>query len=193
MSFVRLLGCLVLGVTVVCAGPCLTSAAAQQAAPATVPAKAGAVPAGTVLPADVLQSLLPATVYFQGKTAPLQLRNAAALKLGGDALLWVGLVDNSGYASDVQEKYQFYLVTEAGLHIGSSSLSAGAYGGGFLGGRFLIMDVGGHTVAEGPVQTEAELHRPRPLQLVADGNGGARLYLGRRWVLLHPDTASSAK
>ena len=135
-----------------------------------------------------LTNLLPATVYFQGRTAPLQLRNAGGITLTGNQIVWVSLVDSSGYASSVQEKYQFYLVTEGPLRAGGVVLPAGAYGGGFLRDHFLLMDLGGHTVAEGPVQTEAALPRPRPLQVVGDGPSALKLFLGRRWIVLRSNT-----
>ena len=128
--------------------------------------------------------LLPATVYFEGKTAPLQLRNAAAVRFGDNATVWASLVDTSGYASDVQARYQFYLVTESALLVGQATLAAGAYGGGFLGDRFLIMDLGGHTLAEGDLLTDPGIKRPRPLQILPDTPDAVKLYLGRHWVRL---------
>ncbi len=168
------------------ASPATTRAAAlPQAGPVpTAHPETPALPQGAPLPADRLTHLLPETVYFQGRTAPLQLRNAAGTTFGHDAVLWVSLVDASGYATSIQERYQFYLVTEAPLRIGDSQLAAGAYGGGFLGNRFLIMDLGGHTVAEGPTTTDAAFPRPRPLQFVPDTPNSVKLYLGRRWVTL---------
>ncbi len=132
--------------------------------------------------ADELQSTFPPSVYFQGRSAPLQLRNAAAIRFAGDAIFFAGLVDSSGYASSIQEKYQMYLIAERPVLIGGKLLQAGAYGAGFVGDRFLVMDIGGRTIAEGQVQNDAKLARPRPLQLVQANGTGAKLYLGRRWV-----------
>lgn len=148
---------------------------------------------GVPYPADKVSSMLPATVWFQGKTAPLQLRNSSAVSLEDGQIVWTGLVDNSGYSSSVQERYQFYLVTEGPLRVGTSNLPAGAYGAGFVGDHYLLMDLGGHTLAEGPLQTDASLHRPRPLQLVADKPASVRLYLGRRWVLLEAGPTTQAQ
>ncbi len=153
---------------------------AQQAAVKHTNASSDGVP----LPADAVTKLLPGSVYFQGRTAPLQLRNAGAVHFGPDATAWVALVDTSGYATDVQEKYQFYLVTEAPLTMGGVKVAAGAYGGGFLGERFLLMDLGGHTVAEGRVESDPAMKRPRPLQLLPDTTDAVKLYLGRHWVQL---------
>lgn len=139
---------------------------------------------GVPFTAEQISSLIPATVYFQGKSAPVQLRNAGGTTFAGGAVVWVALVDSSGYSSSVQEKYQFYFVTETPLTVGGVSVPAGVYGGGFLKDHFLLMDVGGHTVAQGPLQMDADLHRPRPLEVLADTPSSVKLYLGRRWVKL---------
>ncbi len=142
---------------------------------------------GVPLTAEKLSVLLPSSVYFQGRTAPLQTRNAGGTTFADGQIVWVALVDSSGYSSAIQEKYQFYLVTEGPLRVGDASLPAGAYGGGFLGDRFLLMDLGGHTVAQGPLQTDAPLRRPRPLQVLPDTASAVKLYLGRKWVALQAD------
>jgi hypothetical protein len=167
-----------------------TNASAQTQASA--PAQAAPASPGAVFPADKLAALLPPSVYFQGKTAPLQTRNAGGTTFAGGAIVWVALVDASGYATNVQERYQFYLVSEGPLNVGDARIAAGAYGGGFVGDHFIIMDLGGHTIAQGPVQTDAALTRPRPLQIVPDTLSSVKLYLGRRWVELQPGTSSAS-
>jgi hypothetical protein len=159
---------------------------------AAMPAQAGqsrtaaaqATSPGVPFSPDKLASLLPATVYFQGRTAPVQLRNAGGTSFGEGRILWAALVDTSGYSTAVQDKYQFYFVTESPVRLGDKLIPAGAYGGGFLADRFVIQDLGGHTVAEGPLQDDASLRRPRPLQVVADSPDSVKLYLGRRWVAI---------
>ena len=172
-----------------CMAPRLHALSAEAASPHALQSSDQAsdtvtAPKGVPFSQEKLGSLLPATVYFQEKTAPLQLRNAAGTTFGSQAIVWASLVDTSGYSTSVQERYQFYLVTESGLLFGSVHLPAGAYGGGYLGDRFVLMDLGGHTVGEGGTQMDANLRRPRPLQMVADGPSSVKLYLGRRWVSL---------
>lgn len=139
-----------------------------------------------LLSPEQIGKLLPATVYFRGQTAPLQLRNAAAGRYPDGGVVWASLVDTSGYSTSVRERYQFYLVTEAPLLIGAKVLLAGAYGAGFLeDGTFVIMDVGGHDVLLSRTERDENMHRPRPLQLVAGASPEElRLYLGRSFVLL---------
>lgn len=183
-----------LGLSILLPLSCVHANALQQhAAGATTPASSSAEAPGVPFTADKLTSLLPPSVYFQGRSAPLQLRNAGGTSFPDGAILWVSLVDSSGYSSSIQEKYQFYLVTEGPLQFGSASLPAGAYGGGFQGDHFILMDLGGHTLAQGPVETDADLRRPRPLQLIADGPSAVKLYLGRHWVTLHASSTSSRK
>ena len=157
---------------------------------ASVPAQMSAVPAtpqiaqGLIAP-EQLEKLLPPSVYFQGQSAPLQLRNAAGVKTVS-GIVWAALVDTSGYSSGVRERYQFILVTETHLTIGGRPLPAGVYGAGFLSdGTFLVMDIGGHTLEQGRVESDSALKRPRPLQMTSTP-GGLRLYLGRQFVTVEP-------
>lgn len=171
--------------------PVASRTACAQAQPS--PAQAAPSTPGAVFSAEQLSRLLPPSVYFQGKTAPLQTRNAGGTTFADGAIVWVSLVDASGYATSVQEKYQFYLVTEGPLRVGDARVPAGAYGGGFVGDHFLLMDLGGHTVAQGPVQTDAAMTRPRPLQVVPDTLSSVKLCLGRRWVTLQAGTPAAVQ
>lgn len=178
---------------------CVLGSACRFLGQSTVPAQ-GSFAAGKLMPSanvllapDKLSALLPPSVYFEGKSAPLQTRNAAGASLSGGAILWAALVDTSGYATDVQSRYQFYLVTESPLLLGKSRLAPGAYGGGFVGDQFVIMDIGGHTVVNGPVHTDDALKRPRPLQMTSPSATAMRLYLGRHWIDLQEDSTADAR
>ena len=157
------------------------SALAQMAS-----APAHAEPSSTmgVLSAAEAGKLFPATVFFQEKTATVQARNAGGVRWGDQALMLVALVDASGYSSQVQEKYQAYLITEVPVLFGTQMLPAGAYGCGFLADHtFLVMDVGGHTIFHVPSQRDAAMRRPTPLQVLTDSAPGEyRLYEGRSYV-----------
>ena len=163
--------------------PVFNPLAAMAQQPKSV--SATAKPAG-LLPQTELEKLLPPSVFFQGQSAPLQLRNAAAVRFPDNAILFASLVDNSGYSTGIRERYQFYLVTETAIEIAGKQLSPGAYGAGFLDdGSFLIMDIGGHDLMTTATAADDTLHRPRPLQLVAgSAQGEFRLYLGRRYAVL---------
>ena len=99
-------------------------------------------------------------------------------------LVLSGLVDTSGYAADVQAKYQGFLITEVKLNIEGKELAPGEYGFGFSNdGKFLVMDVGANDLFTVAAKLDDKLARPVPLKLVEDG-GAYRLYAGRKWVSL---------
>ena len=136
----------------------------------------------TVLkPADT-QKLLPAIVYYKAQSAPTQLRNSAGIKFADGYYLLSTMVDTSGYSSDVAAKYQAYFITEVPLKFGSENLPAGIYGVGFVGGKFVVTDVGAHDVFSVETGSDDALKRPMPLQIMADPSGGFRLYAGRKFV-----------
>lgn len=135
-----------------------------------------------LLTAAELRQLVPANVFFEGQTAPTQLRNSAGFRTAGGKLVFAFLVDTSGYASDVAQKYQGYLITELPLALEGKKIQPGAYGVGFpADGSFHVMDVGGNDLATAPAHTDSELHRPVPLQITKSG-AGYRIYFGRRYV-----------
>jgi hypothetical protein len=112
------------------------------------------------------------------------LRNSAGFSGADGKLVLAGLVDTSGYASDVQAKYQGFLITEVKLKIEGSELAPGEYGFGFSqAGKFLVMDVGANDLFSVGAKIDDRLARPVPLKMVEDG-AGYRLYTGRKWVLL---------
>ena len=137
-------------------------------------------------PADVGR-LFPPEVYFQQKTAAIQARNSAGVRWGDGRVTMAALVDTSGYASTVQQKYQAYLITEVALEINKKLLPAGVYGIGFEdGGGFVVMDVGGNDIFTVEYTRDTEIARPMPLQLVTDAKtGGYRFYEGRNFVYLN--------
>lgn len=153
-------------------------ALAIMAAPNGVKAQA----AGTVLTRADTQKLLPDKVYYKGQSATVQLRNSGGVKFADGYYVLSTLVDTSGYSSDVQAKYQAYFIAEVPLKIGGQDLPAGVYGVGFVGGKFLVTDVGAHDVLSVPAAQDTEIKRPTPLQVTADPGGGYRLYCGRSYV-----------
>jgi len=75
------------------------------------------------------------------------MRNAAAARFGSNRYVIVGLVDTSGYAADVREKYQGFLITDSAITVGGSEVGIGAYGFGFTNdGKFVIMDLSGKEI-----------------------------------------------
>lgn len=146
------------------------------------PARAAAQGDTVLKPADT-QKLLADKVYYKGQSAPTQLRNSGGVKFADGSYMLATLVDNSGYSSDIQAKYQAYFITEVALKIGGQDLPAGVYGIGFIGGdKFVVTDVGAHDLLTVTSSTDQGMKRPTPLQVMADPGGGFRLYSGRRYV-----------
>jgi hypothetical protein len=131
-----------------------------------------------------LKQYVPSVYFFRGQSATVQVRNAGGLRVGKDKLVLAALVDTSGYAHDVQEKYQGLLITEVRLSIGGSELAPGAYGFGFnADGKFRVMDVGANDLLQTDIKSNDNMKRPVPLKLEEEG-GEYRLYAGKKYVTL---------
>ena len=135
----------------------------------------------TVLTVAEATKLLPAAVYFKGQSATTQLRNSGGVKFADGFYVLAVMVDTSGYSSDIQQKYQAYFITEVPLDFSGNALKPGAYGVGIVKDHFIVMDIAAHDLFTAPVVHDAELKRPTPLQLDADGDH-YRLYFGRDYV-----------
>ncbi len=137
-----------------------------------------------ILEGSDLERVVPQSFYFEGQSGPTQMRNAAAAQLGPRRFVLAALVDTSGYASDVQAKYQGFIVTDSPVRLGGSRLPTGAYGFGFTSDGWLnVMDVGGRRVLSVRARTDDGLQRPRPL-MMTDARSGVRLYAGRSFVVI---------
>lgn len=101
--------------------------------------------------------------------------------------MMAALVDNSGYSTGIQEKYQAYLITEVPLSFDGHTLPPGAYGAGIVKGtdslQFVVQDLGAHDLLRASAANDAKLRRPTPLLVMADSAAGKyRLYFGRNFV-----------
>ena len=138
----------------------------------------------TLLTGAELRRVVPTGFYFQGLSAPTQMRNAAAARFGAERFVIAGLVDTSGYSSEVREKYVGFLITDSPITLNGESLPAGAYGFGFATeGKMTIMDLGGKDLLSVAINNDKSMRRPRPLMMSADP-AGVRLYNGRNYVLI---------
>jgi len=141
-------------------------------------------PSAGILGAEDVKRVVPPSYFFRGQSASVQLRNSAGFRTSDGKLVLAGLVDTSGYATDVAEKYQGFLITEVKLTIEGSELLPGEYGFGFSKqGKFTVMDVGNNDLFSVSSHLDESLHRPVPLKIVAD-QGSYRLYAGKKWVSL---------
>ena len=53
-----------------------------------------------------LKQVVPTAYFFRGQSATVQVRNASGFRAANGKLVFAALVDTSGYAHDVAEKYQ---------------------------------------------------------------------------------------
>jgi hypothetical protein len=131
---------------------------------------------------EISAKVLPDKVFFRGQVATVQSRNSGGVHFADDAYVLAALVDSSGYSTDIRQKYQGYLMTEVALDLGGQKVPAGAYGFGFVGGKFVVMDLGAHDVLSVASNKDADLKHPMPLQVVETAAGKYRLYAGRDYV-----------
>lgn len=137
-----------------------------------------------ILTGAELTRVVPTSFYFQGLSAPTQMRNSAAARFGKDRYVISGLVDTSGYSADVRAKYVGFLITDSAITLNGTTLASGAYGFGFATeGKMNVMDLSGKDLFSVPVTNDKALRRPRPLMMTADP-GGVRLYSGKDYVVI---------
>ena len=128
--------------------------------------------------------VVPAAFYFQGQSAPTQMRNASAIRFGEDRYVIAGLVDTSGYAADVRAKYEGFLIVDLPVTINGTELGVGAYGFGFSNdGKLNVMNIAGEQLLSVSTSKDNALRRPRPLMLVEAGNE-VRFYSGKDYALI---------
>src|SRR5438046_3400104 len=149
-----------------------------------LPAFAVAQTSATRLTGAELNQVVPPGFYFQGLSAPTQMRNSAAVRFGSERFVITGLVDTSGYAADVRAKYEGFFITDAPITINGSDLGTGAYGFGFTNdGKMQILDLAGNQILSVATTRDSELKRPRPLMMTKAGDG-IRFYSGKDYVTI---------
>ena len=138
----------------------------------------------TVVTGSDLMRLVPTSYYFKGQSAPTQMRNTSAVKLGPERYVIVGLVDTSGYSAEVRAKYEGFFITDSPIKINGESLPTGAYGFGFSNdGKLNIMDIAGNDVLSVSSTNDKALRRPRPLMMTTSEQG-IRFYSRRDYVVI---------
>jgi hypothetical protein len=139
--------------------------------------------APTVVNESGLKKVVPENYFFRGLSATTQLRNSAAIHFPDDFYVIIGLVDTSGYSSDIKAKYIGLFITEKKLSFdGGTTLAPGQYGMGYTAdGKFHILNVAGDELLVTDIKVDDKLARPQPLKIALDG-AAAKLYLGKKYV-----------
>lgn len=142
---------------------------------------------------QAFNKILPKDFVLEQNAIPTQKRNSRLVVTPSGSRLVVGLLDTSGYSSQVQEKYMGMLITEGNLEVCGNQVAVGSYGFGLVrspgipvahAAKFVLYNQGGHKVMECSADWDAKIKHPTPLRVVVQGMGTARLYLGRNWVEL---------
>ena len=141
----------------------------------------------TVLTGAALTKVVPTSFYFAGQSAQTQMRNSAAAQFGANRYVIVGLVDTSGYSTEISGKYEGFFITDSPVKIGNKKLDTGAYGFGFSStGEIRIFDLSSKDIFSTATTNDSSIKRPRPLMITADG-GNIRLYKGKAYVVVSPN------
>ncbi len=137
-----------------------------------------------VLTSAELARVVPPGFYFQGLSAPTQMRNSAGARFGSARYVIAGLVDTSGYAAEVRAKYEGFLITDSLITINGSDLGTGAYGFGFSNdGKLNILDLAGNKILSVSTTRDNAMKRPRPLMMTKNVDS-IRLYSGRDYAVI---------
>ena len=128
--------------------------------------------------------IVPSSFYFAGQSAPTQMRNSAVARLGKDRYVIVGMVDTSGYSTEISDKYEGFFITDSPVMIGGKELTTGAYGFGFSNtGKLRIFDLSSKEIMSVETTNDKDLKRPRPL-MMSVGSDGIRFYKGKNYALI---------
>ena len=139
-----------------------------------------------ILTGAALTKVAPKSFYFAGQSAETQMRNTAAARIGKERFIVAGMVDTSGYSSEISGKYEGFFITDSPVKIGDKTLDTGAYGFGFATeGQIKIFDLSSKEILSVATQSDNDMKRPRPLQMAADAKG-VRFYKGKNYVLIAP-------
>ncbi len=137
-----------------------------------------------ILAETAAAKIVPTSFYFAGQSAPTQVRNSAVARLGKDRHFIAGLVDTSGYSTEISGKYEGFLITDSPVNIGGKELATGAYGFGFsTDGKLHIFDLSSKEIIAVETTNDKEIKRPRPLMMSIAGDG-VRFYKGKNYAVV---------
>ena len=113
--------------------------------------------------------------------------NAVLLKNAQGARVVLGLIDTTGYSSQIKQKYIGMLITETKLSVCGNALGVGSYGFGLerpaatsnADAPFKIYNQAGEKVGECAAKKDDSLKQPKPLAVTAAKDGSAKLCLGK--------------
>ena len=135
---------------------------------------------------EQLKTIVPESFYFAGLSGFTQRRNSAVGKLGEKRFIVAGLVDVSGYSTDISGVYEGFFITDSDIRFGDTTLPLGSDGFGFSKDQKVnLFDLSGKKIMSVTTTKDTELRRPRPLMMVAEEDG-IRFYKGRDFIKVRP-------
>ena len=133
-----------------------------------------------------LRAIVPKSFYFAGLSGGTQMRNSAVGKFSEKRFIVAGMVDVSGYSTEISGVYEGFFITDSPVRFGKKKLPIGAYGIGYAkNGYANVFDLSSKKIFSTPTKKDSEMRRPRPLMMTVDKKG-IRLYKGRDYVLIKP-------
>lgn len=142
---------------------------------------------------EAFSKIVPKDFVLEENAIPIEKRNSVLALTPSGGRMIAGLLDTSGYSSQVREKYLGMLISEGTVVVCGHEIGTGSYGFGLAksakgskgqASRFILYNQAGRRVVECTTNWDAKMKLPRPLQIVPGRGGSARLYLGRVWVEL---------
>lgn len=138
-----------------------------------------------VVTGKAFDSGLPRDFYLEGNAIPVEKRNAALVTTAEGKRVFFGLLDTSGYSSQVQEKYSGMIISEGRFSLCGIPVGVGSFGFGIKKpavnskGRamFFLYNQAGTRVGACSTEPDEKLKTPTPLQVVVSPESA--LYLGR--------------
>ena len=136
---------------------------------------------------DAFVRAVPGDFYLEGNRIPVEKRNATLLKNAKGARVVVGLIDTSGYSSQIKQKYMGMLITETKISVCGTALGVGSYGFGLdrppatsnADATFKLYNQAGEKVGECAAKRDDSVKQPKPLAVVTAKGEPAKLELGK--------------
>jgi hypothetical protein len=130
---------------------------------------------------------VPGDFYLEGNRIPVERRNSALLKNATGGRVVVGLIDTTGYSSQIKAKYVGFLITETSISFGGTTLGVGSYGLGLDrpaanstgDATFKIYNQAGQKLGEGPAKRDDSIKQPKPLGVATEVGKPTKILFGK--------------
>jgi hypothetical protein len=137
--------------------------------------------------ADAFTRAVPADFYLEGNRIPVEKRNTAVLKNANGARMVIGLIDTTGYSTQIKQKYIGMLITEMPISVCGIAVGVGSYGFGLdrpaptstADAPFKVYNQAGEKLGECAAKKDDSIKQAKPLATITPQGGPAKVYLGK--------------